>query len=109
MTEHNHPAPLGALAGGMGDAFVAFDDAVFNGPGDIPRKYRELIALGVALTTQCDACLKGHARAAVEYGATEEELAETTYITAALRAGGGIVHGMKALAAVQRTGVAAPV
>ena len=102
MTEHNHPAPLGDLAGGMGAAFAAFDDAVFNGPGEIPRKYRELIALGVALTTQCDACLKGHARAAVQFGATDEELAETTYITAALRAGGGLVHGMKALAATQQ-------
>ncbi len=59
MTEHNHPAPLGPLAGTMGEAFAAFDDAVFNGAGEIPRKYRELIALAVALTTQCDACLKG--------------------------------------------------
>lgn len=105
MTEHNHPAPLGELAGGMGEAFVAFDQAVFSGPGELPRKYRELIALGVALTTQCDACLKGHARAAVEHGATEEEIAETTYITAALRAGGGIVHGIKALGSVQRASV----
>ncbi|WP_205835259.1 carboxymuconolactone decarboxylase family protein [Microbacterium salsuginis] len=55
------------------------------------------------MTTQCDARLKGHARAAVEHGASEEELAEATCITAALRAGGGIVHGMKALGAVQRT------
>ncbi|GAA4385498.1 carboxymuconolactone decarboxylase family protein [Agromyces bauzanensis] len=105
MAEHTHPAPLGELAGGMGAAFVAFDAAVFSEPGEIPRKYRELIALGVALTTQCDACLKGHARAAVDHGATEEELAETTYITAALRAGGGIVHGIKALSSVQRATV----
>ena len=105
MTEHNHPAPLGDLAGGMGDAFVAFDHAVFSGPGELPRKYRELIALGVALTTQCDGCLKAHARAAVEHGATEEEIAETTYITAALRAGGGIVHGIKALGSLQRASV----
>lgn len=101
MTQHDHPAPLGPLAEGMGAAFAAFDDAVFSGPGEIPRKYRELIALGVALTTQCDACLKGHARAAVEHGASQEEIAETTYITAALRAGGGIVHGAKALSAVK--------
>lgn len=102
MTAHTHPAPLGPLASEMGEAFAAFDHAVFNAAGEIPRKYRELIALGVALTTQCDACLKGHARAAVEHGATEEEIAETTYITAALRAGGGLVHGMKALSSIQR-------
>lgn len=102
MPDHNHQTPLGDLASGMGTAFVAFDAAVFSGPGEIPRKYRELIALGVALTTQCEACLKGHARAAIDNGATEEEIAETTYITAALRAGGGIVHGIKALSSVQR-------
>jgi AhpD family alkylhydroperoxidase len=100
MTDHNHPAPLGDLAGAMGRAFAEFDHQVFEGEGEIPRKYRELIALSVALTTQCEACLKGHARAAVLHGATEEEIAETTYITAALRAGGGIVHGMKALSSV---------
>lgn len=102
MTTHNHPAPLSELAGEMDAAFVAFNAAVFSGPGQLPRKYRELIALGVALTTQCETCLKGHARAAVDHGATEEEIAETTYITAALRAGGGVVHGVKALTAVQR-------
>jgi alkylhydroperoxidase/carboxymuconolactone decarboxylase family protein YurZ len=42
----------------------------------------------------------------VEFGATDEELAETTYITAALRAGGGIVHGAKALASIKRSGTA---
>lgn len=99
--QHAHPAPLGAAAAPMGEAFAAFDDAVFNGPGEIPRVYRELVALAVALTTQCEACLKGHAKAAVAHGATEEQLAEVTYITAALRAGGGIVHGMKALSAVR--------
>lgn len=105
MTEHHHPAPLGDLASGMGGAFAAFDHAVFHGPGEIPRKYRELIALAVALTTQCETCLKSHARAAVEHGATDQELAETTYITGALRAGGGIVHGIRALA-VTRTSTA---
>jgi len=106
MTEHNHAAPLGDLAGEMGAAYAAFDAAVFTGTGEIPRKYRELIALGVAMTTQCDHCLKVHARTAVEFGATDEELAETTYITAALRAGGGIVHGAKALGSIKRSGTA---
>lgn len=101
MSDHQHPAPLGDLAGEMGRAYAAFHAAAFEADGEIPRKYRELIALGVALTTQCETCLKGHARAAVAHGATEEELAETTYIVAALRSGAGVVHGKKALAAAQ--------
>ena len=54
--------------------------------GAIPTKYKELIALGVALTTQCSYCLELHRQAAVKAGATQEELTETTMIAGALRA-----------------------
>lgn len=68
-----------------------------NEDGQIPIKYRELIAIAVALTTQCEMCLESHVAAAAVAGATREEIAETTFITAALRAGGAYTHGMKAL------------
>jgi AhpD family alkylhydroperoxidase len=71
--------------------------ALQNAEGQIPLKYRELIAIGVALTTQCEMCLESHVAAAHKVGATKEEIAETTFITAALRAGGAYTHGMKAL------------
>jgi AhpD family alkylhydroperoxidase len=99
---HNHSGPLGVLASDMGNSFTAFNTAVFESEGEIPRKYRELIALGVALTTQCEGCLRGHTAAAVENGATDEELAETTYIAAALRAGGAIVHGLKVMSTASK-------
>lgn len=54
------------------------------------------------LTTQGDGCLKGRSRDAVAHDATEEELAETTFIAAALRAGGAVVHGTKALNSIAR-------
>ena len=101
---HNHRhLPLGReLAPEMGSALAAYNAAVFTGPGEIPRKYRELIGIAVALTTQCDACIKFHAEDAVALGASEQELAEVTYIAAAMRAGGAVVHGMKALSAAAR-------
>jgi len=34
-------------------AFVEFDKTVGRDDGSIPRKYRELIAIAVACTTQC--------------------------------------------------------
>jgi AhpD family alkylhydroperoxidase len=37
-------------------AFVALDNQVGRDDGAIPRKYRELIALAVACTTQCPYC-----------------------------------------------------
>ncbi|MCD4533669.1 carboxymuconolactone decarboxylase family protein [Nocardioides sp. cx-169] len=78
--------------------YAAFAESVFaNTEGEIPPKYRELIAIAVALTTQCEMCLESHTKAAHEAGATREEIAETTFVTAALRAGGAYTHGMKAM------------
>jgi AhpD family alkylhydroperoxidase len=76
--------------------FVAFDEAAFKN-GVIPLKYKELIAVGIALTTQCPYCIDIHAKRAREAGATEKELAETTLIAAALRAGGAMTHGTHTL------------
>ena len=100
---HQHP-PLGPeLAGEMGATLAAFNTAVFAGPGEIPRKYREVIAIAVALTTQCESCIRFHTEDAVSLGASTEEIAEVTYIAAAMRSGGAIVHGMKALSVAART------
>ena len=77
--------------------FIALDKVVGRGDGAIPRKYRELIAIAVACTTQCPYCLDGHARNARTAGATRAELAEAALIAAALRAGGAVTHGGLAL------------
>ncbi|NNC12322.1 carboxymuconolactone decarboxylase family protein [Planctomonas sp. JC2975] len=79
-------------------AFNDFNSAVFA-PDDreIPLKYRELIAVAVAITTQCAYCIDGHSAAAVRAGATRAELAETAWVAAALKAGGAFAHGRLAL------------
>jgi AhpD family alkylhydroperoxidase len=87
---------LGELAPDAMKAFAAFDEAVFKN-GVIPLKYKELMAVAVALTTQCPYCIDIHAKKAKKAGATEQELAETTLIAAALRAGGAVTHGTHTL------------
>ena len=87
---------LGELAPDAFKAFVAFDEAAFKG-GVIPLKYKELMAVAVALTTQCPYCIEIHAKKAKKAGATEQELAETALIAAALRAGGAMTHGTHTL------------
>jgi AhpD family alkylhydroperoxidase len=77
-------------------AFVEFDAAAFK-DGAIPAKYKELMAVAVALTTQCPYCIEIHAKKAKKAGATEQELTETTLIAAALRAGGAMTHGTHTL------------
>ncbi len=83
---------LGTHAPDAFKAFMAFDEAAMK-DGAIPVKYKELIALGVALTTQCAYCLEIHRAKAKAAGATDAELAETTLIAAALRAGAALTHG----------------
>src|SRR3954470_16237254 len=87
---------LGELAPDAWKGFVAFDEAAFKG-GVIPLKYKELMAVAVALTTQCPFCIEIHSTKAKKAGATEQELAETTLIAAALRAGGAMTHGTHTL------------
>jgi AhpD family alkylhydroperoxidase len=85
---------LSILGDGAPDAmaaFWAFDKAALA-DGVVPKKYKELIALGVALTTQCPYCLDIHRAAAEAAGATREELAETALVAAALRAGAAVTH-----------------
>ena len=78
------------------EGFKAFDSAAFQ-PGAIPLKYKELMAVAVALTTQCPYCIAIHAKKAKKAGATDQELAEATLVAAALRAGGAMTHGTHAL------------
>ena len=73
-------------------AFVAFDRAALA-DGAIPVKYKELMAMAVAFTTQCPYCIELHRQQAIVAGASENELAETVHVAAALRAGGAITHG----------------
>jgi len=79
------------------DAWASFDRIVAREDGDIPRKYRELIAVAVAHVTQCEICIDAHVRGAKKAGASKEELAEAILIAAALRAGGAVAHGGMAL------------
>ena len=72
-------------------AFWAFDKAALA-DGVVPVKYKELIAVAVALTTQCPYCIDIHSGNARKAGASDAELAETAMVAAALRAGAAVTH-----------------
>jgi len=77
-------------------AFWAFDKAAVA-DGAIPVKYKELIAVAVALTTQCPYCIDIHSGNARRAGATDAEMAEAAMVAAALRAGAAVTHATHAL------------
>jgi len=78
-------------------AFWAFDKAAVA-EGAIPVKYKELIVVAVALTTQCLYCIEIHNGNARKAGATDAELVEAGMVAAALRAGAAVTHTTHALA-----------
>ncbi len=108
MSDYQKPSDIGlvpeliALAPAEGKAFLAFNHAAERGDGAIPRKYRELMALGVAFTTQCAYCIDTHTRQARAAGATRQEIAEAAFVAAAVRAGGALAHSLLALRLYER-------
>ena len=83
---------MGKLSPEAMTSFFAYDKAALA-DGAIPKKYKELMAIAVALTTQCAYCIEVHRQEAIKAGVTEQELAEAIHVAAALRAGAAITHG----------------
>src|SRR5437879_12441102 len=104
MSEHYHDVAdlrllkeMGKLAPTEFNAWLGLDQIVGRADGAVPRKYRELMAVAVACTTQCPYCIEVHAKAAKAAGASKQEVTEAALLAAALRAGGAATHGAMSL------------
>jgi AhpD family alkylhydroperoxidase len=104
MSEHYHDVAdlrllkeMRTLAPADFEAWVGLDKITQREDGVISKKFRELISVAVACTTQCPYCIEVHTKAAKRAGATKQEIAETALLAAALRAGGAATHGAMAL------------
>jgi AhpD family alkylhydroperoxidase len=104
MTNHYHDENDLKLLRDMKDlapmefgAWAALDRIVGSDDGKIPKKYRELIALAVAHTTQCVYCIEVHTKKAKKAGASKEEVVESVLLAAALRASAAAAHGALAM------------
>jgi AhpD family alkylhydroperoxidase len=90
------------LAPDAWQSFLAFDKAAMA-DGAIPAKTKELIAVAVAITTQCPYCIEIHTKRAKKAGCSEAELAEATLVAAVLKAGGAVTHGTHCLEATAQS------
>lgn len=72
--------------------------------GALPPKARELIALAIAVTKQCDGCIASHARGAAQRGATAQEVAEAIGVAILMNGGPATVWGPRAYAAFAEFG-----
>jgi AhpD family alkylhydroperoxidase len=60
-------------------------------------KVRELIALAVAVTRQCDGCIVTHTDAAIKQGATREEIVEALGVATAVNAGAALIYSSRVM------------
>ena len=67
--------------------------------GEVTSKTKELIALAIAATRECDGCIAAHARNLAAIGATSQEVAETMGVVIEMNGGPGTVWGPRAFAA----------
>jgi AhpD family alkylhydroperoxidase len=70
-------------------------------------KTRELIALAVGVTRQCDGCITIHTAAALAQGATQDEIAEALGVAIAVNAGAALVFSARVFDAIDAASPAA--
>jgi AhpD family alkylhydroperoxidase len=104
-----HLGELAELARPEFEGFLGLNNAFERKNGRIPPKYRELMAVAVAATTQCPYCLDVHTSAAKKAGASREEIAEAVFVAAALRASAAVTHGTLALKLYEKAAIPAHV
>jgi AhpD family alkylhydroperoxidase len=69
--------------------------------GALSTKHKELMALAIAIHTQCEACIVSHVRSALKAKATPEEIAETVGVAIMMGGGPAVMYGYKALDAAR--------
>ncbi len=79
-------------------AFSALARAALE-PKALDSKTKELLALGIAVATRCDACITFHAEAAVKLGASRDEVMETMGMAIYMGAGPSVMYAAQAVEA----------
>jgi AhpD family alkylhydroperoxidase len=78
--------------------YAAMQRAVIT-DGALPARIKELIALAIAVTQECDGCIAAHALGAARRNASEEEVAEAMGVAIMMNGGPGTVWAPRAFAA----------
>lgn len=87
---------IGKLSPGTVQGYQALSTAG-DKTAHLDAKTRELIALAVAVTRECDGCITVHTSAAAKHGATREEIAEALGVAIAVNAGATLVYSARVM------------
>jgi alkylhydroperoxidase/carboxymuconolactone decarboxylase family protein len=78
----------------LGKKFFDYYSAVFA-PGALTEREKSLIALAVAHAVQCPYCIDAYTTDCIQKGCDEAQMMEAVHVTAAIRGGASLVHGVQ--------------
>lgn len=82
-------------------AFLELEKAAYS-DGALPRKAKELIAVGISVVIDCESCMQWHIEQAVARGATREEVLEAVEVGMEMGGGPATVSARFALEVMDR-------
>ena len=77
-------------------AIQGLEEATFR-DGALPKKTKELIAIGISVVNNCESCMQWHIGEAVKDGATEKEILEAVEVAFEMGIAPAVVNGRFAL------------
>ena len=95
---------MGALAGeakSVMEGFAALHHAA-TADGEMPKRYKELMALAISVAIRCEGCIACHVKDAVQAGATRGEVIETIGVAVMMGGGPSVVYGIEAREALDQ-------
>jgi len=85
-----------ALKSKVYERFLEMEKAAF-GEGEVPKKYKELIAIGISVVINCESCMQWHIEQAAKAGASQQEILEAVEVGIEMSGGPGTVSARFAL------------
>lgn len=108
MTDHYYNAEdlnrFGSIAAyqkELADKFFGWYGAVFADSALTARE-KSLIALAVAHAVQCPYCIDAYSSDAYEKGWSEAQMMEAVHVSAAIKGGAALVHGVQMMNKVKK-------
>src|SRR5674476_118132 len=97
-------AQLRNLRGGTPEVMKAFSGLAQAAlaPKALDGKTKELVALGISVATRCDDCIGFHVKAALEHGASREEVTEALGMAIYMGAGPSVMYASHAIDAFEQ-------
>jgi len=86
------------------EGFLQMEKAAYAN-GALPKKQKELIALGISVVKDCESCMQWHIEQAAAAGASFEEVFEAIEVAIEMGGGPATVSARFALEAMDRVGL----